>query len=56
MTGMESRKSGPAGDARKPYVAPELKEFGTISELTATSQPTGPKNDGATKGFDKSSG
>jgi hypothetical protein len=53
---MESRKSGPATDVRKPYAAPELKEFGTIAELTATTLPVGPKNDGSTKGNDKSTG
>lgn len=56
MAPMESRKPESANDARKPYAAPELKEFGTIAELTATNLPSGPKNDGATKGFDKSAG
>jgi hypothetical protein len=53
---MDSRKPEPGTEVRKPYVAPELKEFGTIAELTATNSPTGPKNDGATMGFDKSAG
>ena len=43
-------------DERKPYSPPELKEFGTIAELTAQNSPTGPKNDSGTMGFDKSSG
>lgn len=53
---MESHRSGPATDGRRPYAAPELKEFGTIAELTATQLPTGPKNDAGTKGNDKSLG
>lgn len=56
MTRMESRKPEPGEDGRKPYAAPELKEFGTIAELTAVSLPTGPKNDAATMGLDKSAG
>ena len=55
MAAMESRKPEQK-DERKPYAAPELKEFGTIAELTATNVPAGPKNDGATMGFDKSTG
>ena len=56
MTRMESRKSEPANDGRKPYASPELKEFGTVAELTAVNRPTGAKNDGATMGNDKSVG
>jgi hypothetical protein len=56
MPAMESRMPEQNKDGRKPYVAPELKEFGTIAELTAVSVPTGPKNDAATMGFDKSAG
>ena len=53
---MDSRKPEPAADGRKPYAAPELKEFGTIAELTATNSAIGPKNDAGTMGFDKSAG
>lgn len=53
---MESDKPPSGGDGRKPYQPPELKEFGTVADLTASNTPSGPKNDGATKGLDKSSG
>lgn len=53
---MDTREPEPGTDARKPYIAPELKEFGTIADLTMVSVPTGPKNDAATMGFDKSAG
>jgi hypothetical protein len=38
---------------RKPYVRPELKEFGTIAALTENNS-IGTKPDGATMGNDKS--
>ncbi|MGH8221652.1 MAG: hypothetical protein ACREQZ_01635 [Woeseiaceae bacterium] len=33
---MNEEKSVDSGTPRKPYGKPELKEFGTIAELTAT--------------------
>lgn len=39
---MEERKDR---EAKKEYVKPELKEFGSIHDLTAGATPTGAKND-----------
>jgi hypothetical protein len=39
---------------RRTYQRPELKEFGTIRELTAASSAVGSKNDAGTTGKDKS--
>jgi hypothetical protein len=46
-------KASPPSTERRPYVRPELKEFGTIAALTA-SNAIGGKNDGSTMGADKS--
>ena len=45
--------TNPPSKERRPYVRPELKEFGTIAALTA-SNANGTKPDGATMGNDKS--
>lgn len=43
----------PPSDERRPYVRPELKEFGTIAALTAATA-VGGMPDAATMGNDKS--
>jgi hypothetical protein len=42
--------------AGKAYEKPELKEFGSIADLTAANNPVATKADGATMGNDKSVG